>query len=120
MLALAATAAGWNHSYWSGDDTTRFKRALAGLHRELNRIGRDASQVEASASIACVPDGWRSVKEGFREPEVAVGPPTRIAELIGEYARAGAQHVILSLSPDPYGEIDPDGVEKAAAILELL
>ncbi len=33
---------------------------------------------------------------------------------------AGAQHVILSLSPDPYGEIDPDGIEKAAAILDFL
>ena len=33
---------------------------------------------------------------------------------------ASAQHVILSLSPDPYGEIDPNGVEKAAEILNLI
>ena len=40
--------------------------------------------------------------------------------MIQGYAQAGAQHVILSLSPDPYGEIDPDALEKAARILELL
>ena len=120
MLALAATAAGWNHAYWGGDDTTRFRTALGRLHRELDRIGRDSGEVEASACIACVPDAWQPVKDGFREPEVAVGPPARIAEVIRDYALAGAQHVILSLSPDPFGEIDPDGIEKAAAILDLL
>ncbi len=51
---------------------------------------------------------------------MAVGPPERIAEVIRDYVLAGAQHVILSLSPDPYGEIDPDGIEKGAAILDLL
>jgi alkanesulfonate monooxygenase SsuD/methylene tetrahydromethanopterin reductase-like flavin-dependent oxidoreductase (luciferase family) len=120
MLALAATADGWNHAYWGGDDTKRFELALSGLHRELDRMGRDHADVEVSASIACVPGGWREVEGGFREPEVAVGPPERIAEVIHSYAQAGAQHVILSLSPDPYGEIDPDALEKAARILELL
>jgi alkanesulfonate monooxygenase SsuD/methylene tetrahydromethanopterin reductase-like flavin-dependent oxidoreductase (luciferase family) len=120
MLALAARADGWTHAYWGGDDTTRFQAALSGLHRELDRIGRDRSEVEASASIACVLDGWREVEDGFREPEVAVGPPERIAEVIRDYAHAGAQHVILSLSPDPYGEIDPNAVEKAAKILDRL
>jgi alkanesulfonate monooxygenase SsuD/methylene tetrahydromethanopterin reductase-like flavin-dependent oxidoreductase (luciferase family) len=120
MLALAATVDGWNHAYWGGDDTTRFKAALSGLHRELDRIGRDRNEVEASASVACVLDRWREVEGGFREPEVAVGPAERIAEVIGDYAEAGAQHVILSLSPDPYAEIDPEAVEKAAKILEHL
>ncbi len=118
MLALAARADGWTHAYWGGDDTTRFKAALGGLHRELDRIGRDRNDVEASASIACVLDGWREVEGGFREPEVAVGPAERIAEVIRDYAEAGAQHVILSLSPDPYAEIDPNAVEKAAKILD--
>jgi alkanesulfonate monooxygenase SsuD/methylene tetrahydromethanopterin reductase-like flavin-dependent oxidoreductase (luciferase family) len=120
MLALAATVDGWNHAYWGGDDTTRFKAALSGLHRELDRIGRDRNEVEASASVACVLDRRREVEGGFREPEVAVGPAERIAEVIGDYAEAGAQHVILSLSPDPYAEIDPEAVEKAAKILEHL
>jgi alkanesulfonate monooxygenase SsuD/methylene tetrahydromethanopterin reductase-like flavin-dependent oxidoreductase (luciferase family) len=120
MLALAARADGWNHAYWGGDDTKRFKSALSGLHRELDRIDRGREMVEVSASVACVPGGWREVKGGFREDEVAVGPPERIAELIQDYTRAGAQHVILSLSPDPYAEIDPDALEKAARILQFL
>jgi alkanesulfonate monooxygenase SsuD/methylene tetrahydromethanopterin reductase-like flavin-dependent oxidoreductase (luciferase family) len=120
MLSLAARADGWNHAYWGGNDTTRFKSALNRLHRELDSIGRDRHEVEASASIACVPGAWHEVKGGFREPEVAVGPPERIAEVIRDYAKAGAQHVILSLSPDPYGEIEPKAVEKAAKILDLL
>lgn len=120
MLALAARADGWNHAYWGGEDTTRFKTALGGLHRELDRIGRSRDEVEASASIACVIDGWRAVEGGFREPEVAVGPADHIAKVIRDYANAGARHVILSLSPDPYAEIDPDALEKAAKILDLL
>jgi FMNH2-dependent dimethyl sulfone monooxygenase len=120
MLALAARADGWNHAYWGGDDTKRFKSALSGLHRELDRIGRGRETVEVSASIACVPGGWHEVKGGFREDEVAVGPPERIAEVIQDYMRAGAQHVILSLSPDPYAEIDPQALEKASRILQLL
>jgi alkanesulfonate monooxygenase SsuD/methylene tetrahydromethanopterin reductase-like flavin-dependent oxidoreductase (luciferase family) len=120
MLALAARADGWNHAYWGGDDTKRFKSALSGLHRELDRTGRGRETVEISASIACVPGGWQEVKGGFREDEVAVGPPERIAEVIRDYGRAGAQQVILSLSPDPYAEIDPMALEKAAPILEFL
>jgi FMNH2-dependent dimethyl sulfone monooxygenase len=120
MLALAARTDGWNHAYWGGEDTTRFKSALDRLHQELDRIGRRRDEVEASASIACVLDGWQEVAGGFREQEIAVGPPERIAEVIRDYAEAGAQHVILSLSPDPYGEIDGNAIEKAAKILPLL
>jgi alkanesulfonate monooxygenase SsuD/methylene tetrahydromethanopterin reductase-like flavin-dependent oxidoreductase (luciferase family) len=120
MLALAARADGWNHAYWGGDDTSRFRSALGGLHRELDRIGRNPADVEVGASIACVLDGWREVEGGFREPEVAVGPAERIAEVIRDYVAAGAQHVILSLSPDPYAEIDPDAVKKAAKVLDYL
>jgi alkanesulfonate monooxygenase SsuD/methylene tetrahydromethanopterin reductase-like flavin-dependent oxidoreductase (luciferase family) len=120
MLALAATADGWNHAYWGGDDPGRFRTALDGLHHALDRLGRDRSEIGASASIACVVDGWKEVAGGFREPEVAVGSPEQLAEVVRGYARAGAQHVILSLSPDPYAEIDHDALEKAAKILTLI
>ena len=120
MLALAARADGWNHAYWGGDDTKRFQFALNGLRRELDRIERGHDEIEVSASIACVPGGWHEVPGGFREDEVAVGPPARIAEVIQDYAQAGAQHVILSLSPDPYAELEPSALEEAARILELL
>ncbi|HUZ85545.1 MAG TPA: LLM class flavin-dependent oxidoreductase [Candidatus Baltobacterales bacterium] len=120
MLALAARADGWNHAYWGAGDTTRFKSALAGLRLALESAGRQAHEVETSATIACVIDGWNAVPGGFSEPEVAVGPVERIAELVKAYADAGAQHVILSLSPDPYAEIDPAALEKAARVLELM
>ena len=63
---------------------------------------------------------WREVPGGFREPEVAVGPAERIAEVIRDYVDAGAQHVILSLSPDPYAEIDRDALQRAAGIFNHL
>lgn len=120
MLALAARADGWNHAYWGADDTSRFESALAGLHNALDAAGRSREEVETSAAIACVIDGWKAVSGGFSEPDVAVGPPERIAELVRAYANAGAQHVILSLSPDPYGEIDRAALEKAARVLDLV
>lgn len=120
MLELAARADGWTHAYWGGDDMTRFQESLRGLHRELDRVHRDRDEVEVSASIACVLGGWPEVEGGFREPEVVVGSPERIADVIRAYAHAGAQHVILSLSPDPYAEVASDAVGKAAKILDRL
>jgi alkanesulfonate monooxygenase SsuD/methylene tetrahydromethanopterin reductase-like flavin-dependent oxidoreductase (luciferase family) len=120
MLALAATADGWNHAYWGGDDPSRFRTALDGLHQALDAIGRNRSEVQASASVACVVDGWEEAAGGFREPEVAVGSPEQLAEVVRGYARAGAHHVILSLSPDPYAEIDHYALEKAVKILKLV
>jgi alkanesulfonate monooxygenase SsuD/methylene tetrahydromethanopterin reductase-like flavin-dependent oxidoreductase (luciferase family) len=120
MLALAARADGWNHAYWGAEDTSRFSRALRGLRHELARIGREAFEVETSASVACVLGEWQQPPGGFREPELAVGSPEKIASVIRAYAEAGAQHVILSLSPDPYGEIDAAAVVKAGRVLEIL
>jgi alkanesulfonate monooxygenase SsuD/methylene tetrahydromethanopterin reductase-like flavin-dependent oxidoreductase (luciferase family) len=120
MLALAARADGWNHAYWGAEDTSRFSAALAGLHHALDEAGRDRGAVEPGASIACVLGGWREVAGGFREPEVAVGPPEKIAEVVRAYADAGARHVVLSLSPDPYAEIDASALEAAAKILDLM
>jgi alkanesulfonate monooxygenase SsuD/methylene tetrahydromethanopterin reductase-like flavin-dependent oxidoreductase (luciferase family) len=120
MLALAAQCDGWNHAYWGAEDTDRFRSALRGLDKSLDRIGRARADVEISVPIACVLHGWRDVPGGFREPEVAVGPPAQLAAVIRDYRDAGADHVILSLSPDPYGEIDADALEEGAKILELV
>lgn len=120
MLALAARVDGWNHASWGGGDVSRFEVALGNLHRAMDSVGRDHREVETSASITCVIDGWKRTIDGFEEEEVAVGPAEMIAEVVDRYARAGAQHVILSLSPDPYAEIDPSALEKAALILERL
>ena len=120
MLALAARVDGWNHAYWSGDDPSRFQEALRSLDDALTRTGRRRDEIETSASIACVLDGSPDSKDGFREPEVAAGSPARLAEVIRSFAEAGADHVILSLSPDPYAELDPGALDRAAEILERL
>jgi len=120
MLALAAQCDGWNHAYWGAEDTNRFRSALGRLDEALDRIGRTRGEVEISAPIACVLHGWREVVGGFREPEVAVGPPADLAAVVRDYRDAGADHVILSLSPDPYGEIDIGALEEGAKVLELL
>ena len=120
MLALAARANGWNHAYWGAEDTTRFVKALGGLREGINTLGRKPADVETSASIACVLHGWREVPGGFREPEVVVGSAAQLAGVVRSYAAAGADHVILSLSPDPYAEVDPTALEKATEILELV
>jgi len=120
MLALAARSNGWNHAYWGAEDPTRFIEALGGLREAINVLGREAAEIETSASIACVLNGWREVPGGFREPEVAVGSAAQLAAVVRSYAAAGADHVILSLSPDPYAEVDPTALEKATEILKLV
>jgi alkanesulfonate monooxygenase SsuD/methylene tetrahydromethanopterin reductase-like flavin-dependent oxidoreductase (luciferase family) len=120
MLRLAARSSGWNHAYWSAEDTTRFHKALAGLREAIDRLGREPADVETSASIACVLDDWLEVPGGFREPELVVGSVEQLAGVVRDYAAAGADHVILSLSPDPYAEVDPTALERSAKILELV
>ena len=120
MLALAARCEGWTHAYWGAEDTRRFASANAAFRETAARAGRDVGDVETSAAVACVLDGWDEVPGGFREPEVAVGPAAHLARVVRDYADAGARHVILSLSPDPYGELDPTALERSAEILGLV
>ena len=120
MLGLAARADGWNHAYWSGEDPSRFERALDAFEEELRRAGRAREAVEASASIACTIEGAPDTPGGFREPEVAAGSAAKLATTVRAFRDAGADHVILSLSPDPYAEIDEHALDKAAEILDLI
>jgi len=120
MLAVAARAEGWTHANWGAADPSAFRGAGKRLDAELDKIGRDRAEIERSASIACVPGGWRRVAGAFSEPEVETGEVERLAEVVRGYAGAGAQHVILSLSPDPFAELDPDLLERTAPILKLV
>ncbi len=120
MLALAARSDGWNHAYWGGEDVGRFERAARGLEDALESAGRARADIETSASIACVLDDWNDSVDGFREPELAVGSPAKLAEIVSRYAEVGADHVILSLSPDPFAELDAGALERAAGILAHL
>jgi alkanesulfonate monooxygenase SsuD/methylene tetrahydromethanopterin reductase-like flavin-dependent oxidoreductase (luciferase family) len=120
MLALAARCEGWTHAYWGAEDTSRFAAAYAGLREAAAKAGRPIDEIETSAAVACVLDGWQPIPDGFSEPEVAVGPASHLAQVVRDYASAGAGHVILSLSPDPYGELDPAALERSAEILKLV
>ena len=120
MLALAARVDGWNHSNWGAGETGPFRDAVARFDRALDSAGRSRDEVEVSACITCAPGGWREAPGAFREKEVATGPLDELAGIIAAYASAGAQHVILSLSPDPYAELDPDRLEQAAPLLRMI
>jgi len=120
MLALAARTDGWSHSNWGAGNTRPFRDAKARFDRVLESAGRDRARIEVSASIACAPGGWARVPGGFQEDEVAEGPLEDLARIIHDYAGAGAQHVILSLSPDPFAELDPERLDAAAPLLKLL
>lgn len=116
MLGLAATAEGWTHANWGAADTSMFQRAVAVYEAELAKRGRKRSEVEVSVAIACVPGGWDPVAGAFSEPEVETGDVDRLAEVVRGYGDAGADHVILSLSPDPFAELDPSLLQRAAAV----
>lgn len=120
MMRVAARAAGWTHANWGAADTTAFVAASARLDEALAEAGRDRASIETSAAIACVPGGWEPVPGAFSEPEVETGSVKRLAEVVRAYGEAGAQHVILSLSPDPFAELDPALLEKTAPLLELV
>ncbi len=67
-----------------------------------------------------MPGGWDPIPGLFSEAEVETGGVERLAEVIRGYADAGADHVILSLSPDPFAELDPALLESSSRVLELL
>ena len=120
MLSLAATAEGWTHANWGAGDTTAFRRAYRTFADELGRRGRRREEVEVSAAIACVPGGWEAVPGAFSEDAVETGDAARLAEVVAGYAAAGADHVILSLSPDPFAELDPRLLREGARVKGLL
>lgn len=120
MMRVAARTDGWQHANWGASDTGPFRAAIARLDEALAEAGRDRASIETSASIACVPGGWEPVAGAFSEGEVETGPLERLAEVVRDYAEAGADHVILSLSPDPFAELDPDLLDRSARLLGLL
>ena len=120
MIRIAAQAEGWTHANWGAGDASAFAAASARLDEELREAGRDPRSIERSAAIACVPGGWDAIPGLFSEAEVETGGVARLAEVIRGYAGAGADHVILSLSPDPFAELDPALLESSAKLLELV
>jgi alkanesulfonate monooxygenase SsuD/methylene tetrahydromethanopterin reductase-like flavin-dependent oxidoreductase (luciferase family) len=120
MIRVAAQTDGWTHSHWGAGDTSAFSAAATRLEAALHEAGRDARSIERSAAIACVPGGWNPIPGGFSEAEVETGNVERLARVVRDYAAAGADHVILSLSPDPFAELDASLLEGSAKVLDLV
>jgi alkanesulfonate monooxygenase SsuD/methylene tetrahydromethanopterin reductase-like flavin-dependent oxidoreductase (luciferase family) len=120
MMRAAARVEGWTHAYWGAGDTAAFRAASERLDEALRERDRDPDSIERSAAIACVPGGWEPIPGLFSEDAVETGGVERLAEVVRGYGEAGADQVILSLSPDPFAELDPSLLERSARLLELL
>lgn len=120
MMRSAARVEGWTHAYWGAHDTSAFRAASARLDEALKARDRDPSSIERSAAIACVPGGWDPIPGGFSEDAVETGGVERLGEVLRDYAEAGAGQVILSLSPDPFAELDASLLESSARVLDLV
>ncbi|HEX4214213.1 MAG TPA: LLM class flavin-dependent oxidoreductase [Candidatus Dormibacteraeota bacterium] len=135
MLRItAAHADGWN-SAWHGPDHSTFASQLAVVRRELAAAGRTEGAFEVTAGLAMLPlegealeraaaraDGLRPRTAGPSWPSPArermiTGGPEQLAEAVRRYEAIGATHVILNLSPSPFGLLDPALPERAAAML---
>ena len=120
MMRAAARFEGWTHAFWGAGDTAPFRAASVRLDEALRERDRDPKSIERSVAIACVPGGWDPIPGAFSEDAVETGDVERLAEVIRDYADAGADQVILSLSPDPFAELDASLLESSARVLKLL
>ncbi len=132
MLRLAARrAAGWNAA-WGGPDTGWYRELLAALRRAEAAEGR-ARPLTASAGLLALPVEGSTLdrilagaarlageSEVSLRGRVAAGGPERLARVIGDYAEAGAEHVLLSLSVTPFSGLDPTYLDRAGKALAVL
>jgi probable F420-dependent oxidoreductase len=101
MLAIALPHVdAWNTWYEDfGNDADGFARLNDRISRAAEAAGRDAAQIERSACVHVVLD--RSASERLSETETLPleGSPERIAAGLRELAEAGADELILVVSP---------------------
>ncbi|MGH7903064.1 MAG: LLM class flavin-dependent oxidoreductase [Candidatus Dormibacteraceae bacterium] len=134
-IGLAARYAdGWNLA-WLGPEPSPFAGSLSRLREETARARRPPGAVTASVGLLAFPiEGEEreavlsraaSLPRGRWDParadeQAVIGPPARLAEVLRAYREAGAEHVILSFAPSPFGGFDGAYVERAAPALEML
>jgi probable F420-dependent oxidoreductase len=100
MLQLTAELAdGWNTA-WHGRRTDVFAHQAGRLRQASAKLGRPVPIL--SAGLMVVP--------GSANPDVIGGGPDDIATAFAEYARAGADHLIVSFNEDP---TRPFAIEKS-------
>jgi probable F420-dependent oxidoreductase len=90
----------WNSWYeWYGNTPPGFAEANQRIDEAAVRVGRDPTTISRSACVLAVLDraaGERPLNDAIPPLE---GPAERIAEGLQEFAKAGADEVILVLNP---------------------
>jgi alkanesulfonate monooxygenase SsuD/methylene tetrahydromethanopterin reductase-like flavin-dependent oxidoreductase (luciferase family) len=96
----------WNIWYaWYGNTPEGFVLANRRVDEAAERVGRDPKTISRSACVLVVLDraaGERPLDAGIRPLE---GPPDRLAAGLRDFAAAGADEVILVVSPITEGSI---------------
>ncbi|HLH70668.1 MAG TPA: LLM class flavin-dependent oxidoreductase [Candidatus Dormibacteraeota bacterium] len=132
MLRLTARyAMGWNAA-WGGPDPGWYRSLLATLRQAEAALGR-RSPLTTSAGLLALPIEGDALdralagaarligeSEALLRGRVAVGGPERLARIIHDYADAGAEHVLLSLSVTPFSGLHPTYLDRAGEALAVL
>ena len=98
-IARAARNDGW-HPTWAPVDV--FAGHLERLHAEIDRAGRDRSEVTVSLHLEVrlgeqLPPGyWSREGDGYGERDVADGTRDGLLATLGRYAALGVEHVLLT------------------------
>lgn len=98
-IRRAAANDGW-HPTWAPVDV--YAANLATLHAEIDRLGRDRSEVTVSMHMEVrlgeqLPAGyWSRQGDGYGERDVAEGTPEGLLDTLRRYEAVGAQHVVLT------------------------
>ena len=116
MLELTARHAdGWNVA-WYGEDPSEFADSLRGLRAAMAAVGRTAREIEITVGVLVLPHPGADSVDG----RAIAGDPERVAQRLRAYGEAGADLVIVSLAPVPFGELDPSYPERMAEVLKHL
>ena len=116
MLELTARHAdGWNVA-WYGEDPSEFADSLRGLRAAMAAVGRAAYEIEITVGVLVLPHPGADSVDG----RAIAGGPERVAQRLRAYGEAGADLVIVSLAPVPFGELDPSYPERMAEVLKHL
>jgi alkanesulfonate monooxygenase SsuD/methylene tetrahydromethanopterin reductase-like flavin-dependent oxidoreductase (luciferase family) len=105
MLGLTAELAdGWNTA-WHGRRTDRFSRQAGRLREASAELGRPVPT--QTVGVMVLP--------GSTSPEVIGGGPDEIAAAFADYARAGAEHLVITFSTRPFAVDEDQYFEEFAA-----
>lgn len=98
-IRRAAANDGW-HPTWAPAEV--FAGHLEQLHAEIDKLGRDRSEVTISMHLEVrlgeqLPPGyWSREGDGYGERDVADGTPEGLLKTLSKYAELGVEHILLT------------------------